>query len=547
MTEVLSSSCAAVAEAIRSLDCHPSQRALLEASTERLVAACLRSPLSNPLSLAASIAAAWNREWDQQASEIGAFCLLYVGSLDLFDDVQDDDLGGTPYQDVGAPIAINSALTLLFLALDALRRAIELEPEPSVQAEYLALFNRVSLAAATGQHVDLLGEAGVVSPDDVLAMQQAKTSSVALVAECGALLARCGAENRKRYRVVGESLAQLVQIVDDLRDIFGKDVSPDLATAKITYPIACFRVRGSHEKLERFDALVAALPDSLPRIRDLMYEVGVVEDCAVMLERLRRDIHHAVVATSNTSAHHRLLLSVVDGLVSTVYDPDPIAGSAPLWQPRGGWHDVVRAELERFVVRTRPLGLPEPPRLEPWHLPHYLYESTRNVVYYPDLEELGDQILPFQAELLGTRDLEEVWKIMCDQLPAVLAHEMFHFWRNAAGRLTRDSWHEEYAANRLAVGYAQRFCPASLQGALDLARRTRERFPHLLDAEALAILKRCASYQADAGYGMEMLQTAVVHLEMVTRLADELRDFEADLEALVQSPGILAAGTSSVR
>jgi geranylgeranyl pyrophosphate synthase len=533
MSDPFSSTCTAVAEAIRRLDCHPSQRALLEASTERLAAACRSNPLSNPLSLAGLIVAGWNREWDRQASEVGAFCLLYIGSLDLFDDVQDDDLDGKPHQDAGAPIAINSALTLLFLALDALRRAIELEPEAPAQAEYLALFNRVSLAAATGQHVDLLGEAGSLSPDDVLAMQQAKTSSVALVAECGALLARCGEENRARYRVVGESLAQLVQIVDDLRDIFGKEVSPDLATNRITYPIACFRERANLAELKRFDALVTELPGSLPQIRELLYEAGVVEDCAVTLERLRRDIHHAIVETGNTSGHHRLLLSVVDGLVSAIYEPDPIAESAPLWQPRGGWHDLVRAERDRFVARMRPLGLPDPPRFEPWHLPQYLYEPDKNVIYYPDLEELGEQILPFQAELLGTDDLEELREIISAQLPVVLAHEMFHFWRNATGRLTYDSWHEEYAANRLAVGYAQRFCPRTLQSALELARRVRERFPQLLDAHADATLERCASYRTDGGYGMEMLQTAVVHLEMVTRLAAEAPDFQQDLQNLV--------------
>ncbi len=529
---------ASVAGAIDALDCHDSQRELLHASTERVRSAFFRQPVGNPLGVMGLVAAAWKRAMDRQAVHVGASCLLYICSLDLFDDVEDDDLDGTPHERVGVAIAVNDATTLFALALDQLRAAVELEHDRDQAHEYLRLFNRVALSAGAGQHLDLLGSSGALDPDAVLAMQQAKTSSMGLVAECGALLGRCDHDTCVLYRQVGERLALVVQIVDDLRDIFGKDVSPDLATNKITYPIACFRERGSVAERERFDTLLAKLPESLPAIRELFYEAGVVERCAVTLERFRRDIHHAIVATGNASAHHRLLLSVVDGLVSAIYEPDPIARSAPLWQPRGGWHDLVRAECDRFVARLRPLGLPDPPRLEPWHLPHYLYEPGRNVIYYPDLEELGEQVLPFQAQLLGTDDPEEVRQVMCAQLPTVVAHEMFHFWRSAAGRLTRDCWHEEHVANRLAVGYARRFCPRTLESALEIARGVRERFPQLLDANARAVLERCVSYSADRGYEMETLQTAVVHLEMVSRLAAEAADFSSDLESLVDSRGM---------
>ena len=536
MQDFLSHTCARVTQAIRALDCHPSQRALLQATTHRLEAACLREPLHDPLSLAGLVAAAWGRGLDRQASEVGAFCLLYVGALDLFDDVQDDDLAGKPHQDAGAPIAINSAITLLFLALDALRRAIELESDEARQLEYLRLFNRVSLTAATGQHVDLMGAAGAQSPDEVLAMQQAKTSSVALVAECGALLGRCDDAARCQYRLLGERLALVVQIVDDLRDIFGKDTSPDLLTGKITYPIACFLADASNEERERFDELVGQLPGSLGELRELLYDAGVVEQCALTLERFRREIHQAVVATGNTSAHHRTLLAVVDDLAGSIYEPDAIAESVHLWQPCGGWHDRVREARERFVARMRPFGLPTPPQVEPWHLPHYLYVPDRYVIRYPDLEELGAAILPLQAELLGTTDLGEVTRIMEQQLPLVFAHEMFHFWRHAAGRLTDDSWHEEYAANRLAVGYAQRFCPDALARGLALAQGVRERFPGALDARAEAILRGCVTYRCGAGYDMDMKQAATVHMEMIRRLAAGCPDFGSDLDDLLSAP-----------
>ena len=56
--------------------------------------------------------------------ELAVFCHFYLLSLDLLDDVQDDDLGGKPHAAVGSAMAVNDALTLLFLGLSALERGM---------------------------------------------------------------------------------------------------------------------------------------------------------------------------------------------------------------------------------------------------------------------------------------------------------------------------------------------------------------------------------------------------------------------------------------
>jgi len=157
----------------------------------------------------------------------------------------------------------------------------------------------------------------------------------------------------------------------------------------------------------------------------------------------------------------------------------------------------------------------------------------RRIIRYPDLEELGAEILSVQAELLGTTDLAAGSRMMQQQLPVVFAHEMFHFWRHAARRITDDVWHEEYAANRLAVGYAQLFCSDALASGLSLAQSVRERFPGALDERAEAILRGCATYRCGGGYGMDMKQAAIVQMEMITRLAAACPDFESDLGDLL--------------
>jgi hypothetical protein len=274
----------------------------------------------------------------------------------------------------------------------------------------------------------------------------------------------------------------------------------------------------------------------LPQLRRLLHGSGTVERCAEAIEALRVSIYQAVAATGNPSAAHRLLLRLVDGLAQTIYEPPPVAQTSEWSTPMGGFHDAVRAEARRFLERMEPFQPPPLPSFVPWHLPHYLYESSRRTVYYPDLDGLPEEIVPFQAELLGTSSQARTLDVLHAQLPAVLAHELFHDWRDVSGRLTRDSWHEEYAANRLAVSYVKRFCPDTLERTLSLADEVLERFAPAMDEGLLQTLARSEQPTANAtGYGMDMKQAALVHLEMVRRLALRTTPLEVDVDDLLTS------------
>jgi hypothetical protein len=326
----------------------------------------------------------------------------------------------------------------------------------------------------------------------------------------------------------------MVQIVDDLRDVFAKRESPDLASRKPTYVKACLFEIADAENLERFAALEGRLPESLAEIRQFLHDLGIVERCAETLEELRRAIHRIVACTGNHSAYHRLFLSLVDRLASSVYVPPEIEETKRRFEAAGGFHDAVREAVFAFIERMAPHGPPVAPVLAPWQHPHYLYEPSSGTIYYPDLEELADEVAPFQAELLGSNDLDEVTELLRGQLPAVLAHEMFHRWRHANGRLTSDSWHEEYAANRLAVGYVRRFSPETLARSLALAERVLGRFEDRLGNEVGKLLSECETPRAEGrDYGMDLLDAAIVHLEMVRRLARQPLDLEADVLALL--------------
>jgi geranylgeranyl pyrophosphate synthase len=534
---------ARVDEALAHPSFHPHQRALLEATVAVPRARAARAPLGDPLSLTYLIARAHGREMDAQAEHVGAFCTLYVLSLDLFDDVQDEDLAGKPHEGAGPALAINGAITLGFLATDQLRRALELERDPDRRLLFLRLFNRVSLEAAAGQHRDLLGAGGARTPDEVLSMHQAKTSSVALLAECGALLGGSDGEAATGYRAFGEQMARFVQVRDDLRDVFGKALSPDLATGKISYPVACLLSEADEITRTRFHDLVAGLPATMKPLRRLIYRAAVTKT-ATKLEELRRGLHENVAATKNASAEHRTLLDVVDGLAQSIYAAPPIAVTAHLWRPAGAWHDQVRRAQQKFVRRIGRVSssFGEAPALRPWHRPHWMYVPARRTIFYPDVEGLPGEVLPFPAELLGSADLREVAQVVEKQLPLVVAHEMFHFLRHARGRLTTDHWHEEWAANRLAVAYARHFEPAALAASLELADRVLSRFPERLDEHAETLLMRSKTPWSSArGYEVDVVSVAVVTLEMVRRLSAEAPVLSETISALLDDHAALSA------
>lgn len=494
------------------------QQRMLRATLAKPRAVGLANPHGDPLCLTFLIARAYGRRMDRQAAHVGAFALLYVLSLDLFDDVQDEDLEGKPHASVPAAIAINDAIALMFLALDELRRAIELEKSAERRAAYLALFSSVSLRAVAGQHRDLAGSVKASSAEEVLAMHEAKTSSVCLLVECGALLGQADDRARATLHALGEDFAGFIQVRDDLRDIFGKPLSPDLVAQKHTYPLACLLERGAPEEQAELERLLGELPGSMDELRALFYRSGAVEQTAEKLEELRGSIHAAAAATERDGAPLRMLLELVDGLAAAIYEPPPLEVSARLYAPTRGYHGKVRREQERFIERMSAYGDAPRPKLRPWRHPHWMYEPESATIHYPDLEELRAEIAPFQAALLGIDDLEEVASIMERQLPLVLAHEMFHAWRHAAGRLSDDHWHEEWAANQLSVAYGARHARGALRSAVSLADRVLERHAGSgLDFEA--VLSRCATRGETRGYGLDMMGIALVTLEMVRRIA----------------------------
>jgi geranylgeranyl pyrophosphate synthase len=510
------------------------QKQLLLASAAQYRPRTHKNPFGDPLAVFYLIARAHRDALDEQALELAAFCHFYLLALDILDDVQDDDLAGKPHSAVGSAMAVNDALTLLFLGLSSLERCMRLEQSPQRRLQYLKLVNRVALKTGRGQHLDLLGEQGARTPQEVLAMEREKTASLTLICECAALYSGLSEDEREHYRVLGENLALLVQVLDDVRDVYGKRRSPDLETGKRSYPLACFLSTASSEQRERFELLKRALPGSLKEIRGLLYDSGTLREVAAAMDGFRHAIHHEVATLGHAAPTHRLLLSVIDQLVEGVYKPKPVAETAQLCAPSSGFHGYVQRLARELSQRLGPLGVPEPPPLVPWHLPQWMYDKSRGVIFYPDIEGLPEETLPFQAELLGEPDLGQVQRLMWRQAPAVMAHELFHHFRDKSGTMTTDMWLEELAANTLAVAYIARYEPAALTGGAELAERVLGRPEHRLSSEAQRVLDDLLDparpVRPGSGYGLDLQQTALVQLAMIRELALRPEQLEPALQ-----------------
>jgi geranylgeranyl pyrophosphate synthase len=526
-----------VDQAISSGNFATSQRELLLASAAQYRPRTRRNPLGDPLAVFYLIARSHRDELDEQAVELASFCQFYLLALDLLDDVQDRDLSGKPHANAGAGMAVNDALTLLFLGLSALERCMRMEKSPQRRMLYLKIVNRVALTTGRGQHVDLLGEKGARTPDEVLTMQRQKTASVTLICECAALYSGVSDDEREHYRLMGENLSLLVQVLDDVRDVYGKRRSPDLETGKVTYPLACFMESASLAEQGQLAALKQGLPGTLGQIRQLLYETGTLRRVARSMEEFRRAVHRELAALDEESGTLRLLLLVIDQLVETVYTPKSIPETAALRAPRGGWHGQVRRLASDFRRNLAALGAPETPLLVPWHQPQWMYDKRRGVIFYPDIEGLPEETLPFQATLLGEPDLTKVAALIRRQAPAVMAHELFHHYRDAAGRLSDDMWHEELVANTLAIAYAARYEPAALAGGVELANQVLARPEHRLSEQAQRTLQELLDPsrkpQPNVGYALDLHQTALLQLAMIRELARAPESLEHALARLL--------------
>jgi geranylgeranyl pyrophosphate synthase len=161
-------------------------------------------------------AAGGEQDW---ADNLTLAWLLFYASAQLLDSVEDDDEPGAWWVGRGASVALSAFSGLYFSASLALN-AIAQHPATRMQsAEIAEDFYRTFLVMGSGQHADLT--LTVLTLDQY--WQQAETKSgvfFSLACRAGARLATSEADAIENYAQYGHNLGMLIQITDDLEDVF---------------------------------------------------------------------------------------------------------------------------------------------------------------------------------------------------------------------------------------------------------------------------------------------------------------------------------------
>jgi hypothetical protein len=198
-------------------------------------------------------------------------------------------------------------------------------------------------------------------------------------------------------------------------------------------------------------------------VHGLLFDGGVVEAIALDIEAERQRLHGLL--DPQLPHHHRWLLAV-DQHASLLYSVP-----APVLKPeRGPWTRAVLDAVALVGKRLAHWGPPAYPALVPWPQQAWMYVPNRHIILFPDLDRDSDEILAQMALVLGESDPERIREHLEAHVFLVVAHEFFHFWRDAAGRLTNSLWREEWVANRMAASLVAAEDPALVQRAASTLR-----------------------------------------------------------------------------
>ena len=311
---------AVVDQTIRQAGLHPEQERLLLArsGTHRPEATKV---LAHPLAPFYLAVRAHGALVGRDAEALGAGFLLFNRALTLTDAVQDDELAG-PYEEHGSEVAINCGLTLFFLALDTLWAAERAGPLAAWDLRSSLRINALRLSR--GQHRDLSGRGYLRTPAEVLDIAVEKSAICTLLMEFAAIYAASVAPERFHvdlalYRTIGDALAQIQQITDDLTDLFGPSDSQDLRTGTWNVPLTILlHTMPEAARAQRAASLRTAHKDEVCR---LLYDTQALHQVAAVTEAARIRIHQTFSQLPCGGPYLAMLLAWLDDLVAILYPP----------------------------------------------------------------------------------------------------------------------------------------------------------------------------------------------------------------------------------
>ncbi len=155
---------------------------------------------------------------------------LMILSLDIFDDLQDQDNFSVPWHKIDQAIVMNIAMGFLVLSTKALGKTSFDRDRKLVASDYL---NMCVLKAINGQHTDLM--ALIESEEDYIQMIREKSGSL-MASACLVGTALASEKHHDSVNKYAEHIGIIAQIKNDINDICRWDEKNDLLNKKKTLP-----------------------------------------------------------------------------------------------------------------------------------------------------------------------------------------------------------------------------------------------------------------------------------------------------------------------
>lgn len=209
-------------------------------------------------------------------------------SIVLVDDILDDDPKGL-YRRLGVGVAANFGLAFQSIAYRIVQQAaVEMGWEAAVEQQMLAEVIQLNLKTAYGQHLDVQE---ILTEEHYWATVEAKsTPYYGAGFYLGALAGGAAGGLAAQLRQFGGLIGKIIQISDDLADVYHTPAAPDWQrrTGNLAILYACL---ADHPDKNRFEALLPQIADltALEEAQQILLRSGAVSYCIYHLLQTARE------------------------------------------------------------------------------------------------------------------------------------------------------------------------------------------------------------------------------------------------------------------
>lgn len=292
----------------------PEQERFLLAEIDMLASRRER-PLSHPLAPSYLLARALDPDGHRRLVVPAVYFVLLQRFASVVDKVEDDDLDQS--DDLGEAASLNAALVLFVLAMGELA-------EHAGPREF-ELFRHHLLRMARGQHQELVSRFRMRPMLDVCRTAIEKSAEFSLSTELVATVVRpSDTRLAEDARELGKDLALMVQIANDVSDVFRSEVSKDLETG--TWNILVSRlleVTSDSERRSWLSKLREQGPATLVELREAIERRGVLRDAARLMSVARGRIVQRVASWHVDPTYAAFFVAWVDDLAARLYWAKP--------------------------------------------------------------------------------------------------------------------------------------------------------------------------------------------------------------------------------